>query len=103
MRFRKFLEALSEHFQWVIIDAPPVLPVTDACVLAHVVHGVLLVVGADRVGRPAARRALEQLHAAGAHIVGAVLARVDLQRNAYYYSGYYHRKYDRYYSGSPHR
>jgi len=102
-RFRKFLEALGQHFQWVIIDAPPVLPVTDACVLAHLAQGVLLVVGADRVSRPAARRALEQLDSAGARLVGAVLTRVDLLRHPYYYSGHYYRKYSRYYADSSRR
>jgi Mrp family chromosome partitioning ATPase len=45
----------------------------------------------------AARRALEQLEHAGAKFVGAVLNRVDLKHNAYYYSQYYRREYTAYY------
>lgn len=100
--FKKLLAGLESHFQWVIVDTPPVLPVTDACVTAALAQGVLFVVGAERVGHPAARRAIEQLDAVGAHIIGAVLSRADLERNGYYYryAGYYDRKYDQYYTRS---
>jgi Mrp family chromosome partitioning ATPase len=50
--------------------------------------------------RHAAKRALEQLEHAQARFVGAVLNRVDLQGNAYYYSKYYRREYTEYYAKS---
>jgi len=98
-RFKKLLSGLKEYFDWVVIDAAPVLPVTDACVAAAYVKAVVFVVGAGRVSRPAARRALEQLDAVGAHILGAVLNRADVERNAYYYryAGYYGSQYSDYY------
>src|SRR5207244_4040306 len=100
-RFQRFLTAVRDHFDWVLIDAPPVLAVTDACVVGHTASGVLFVVGAERVTRPAARRAIEQLEAAQARFAGAVLSRVDLQRHAYYYSHYYRHKYADYYVDQP--
>src|SRR5206468_1628983 len=57
---------------------------------------LLFGVGAERVTRQVAIRALEQLKNLDARIVGGVLARVDLKRNAYYYSKYYHPRYDEY-------
>ena len=48
-----------EAFDWVIIDTPPVLPVTDAVVLAQAVWGVVFVIGAESTRRPEAERALE--------------------------------------------
>jgi succinoglycan biosynthesis transport protein ExoP len=77
-----------------------VLPVTDACVLAQKTTGVLFIVGAEHVSRHIARRALEQLHAVDARVVGGILTRVDLERNAYYYSQYYHRRYGDYYAAA---
>jgi capsular exopolysaccharide synthesis family protein len=96
-RFQEFLASLGQHFDWVLIDTPPVMAVTDSSVVAHLATGVLFVVGADMTSRDAARRALEQLHGTRASFVGAVLNRVDLQHNPYYYSQYYRREYSSYY------
>ena len=47
--------------------------------------------------RQAARAAVEQLEQGRVHFVGAILNRVDLERNSYYYSNYYRREYGAYY------
>jgi polysaccharide biosynthesis transport protein len=99
-RFRDFLKSLHGHFDWVVVDSPPVMAVTDAALAAHGASGVLFVIGAEMTSRHAAKRALEQLEHAEARFVGAVLNRVDLQRNAYYYSQYYRREYTQYYAKS---
>jgi polysaccharide biosynthesis transport protein len=99
-RFKDFLASLAQHFDWVIVDTPPVMAVTDSSVVAHAASGVLFVVGADMTSRQAAQRALERLEHAKAKFVGAVLNRVDLQHNAYYYSQYYRREYAQYYTSS---
>lgn len=96
-RFRDFTNSLKPHFDWVIIDSPPVMAVTDASLVAHHVSGVVFVVGADMTSRHAALRAVEQLERVQARFVGSVLNRVDLERNAYYYSHYYRREYASYY------
>lgn len=99
-RCRDFMDSLGEHFDWVIVDSPPVMAVTDAAVIAHRVTGVLFVIGSEMTTRGAARRAVKQLEHARAKFVGAVLNRVDLQHNAYYYSSYYRREYSDYYEQS---
>ena len=96
-RFKDFLASLSQHFDWVMIDTPPVMAVTDSSVVAHLATGVLFVVGAEMTSRHAAQRALEQLGQARAKFVGAVLTRVALQHNSYYYLQYYRREYSDYY------
>ena len=73
------------------------LAVTDASVIANVVSGIIFVVGTEMTSRHPAHLALEQLENANGRFVGAVLNRVDLQRNAYYYSHYYRREYSDYY------
>ncbi|MBI2833505.1 MAG: polysaccharide biosynthesis tyrosine autokinase [Acidobacteria bacterium] len=99
-QFKDFLNSLDAHFDWIVIDSPPVMAVTDASVVAHVSSGVLFVIGAEMTSRHAARAAIERLDGVHARFVGAVLNRVDLERNAYYYSHYYRRDYGEYYSRS---
>ena len=100
-RFQKFLGTLHEHFDWVLIDSPPVMAVTDACLIAHSTAGVIFVVGAEMTSRYAAQQAVDHLDAAGAKFVGAILNRVNLERNAYYYSRYYRSDYQQYYTQPP--
>jgi capsular exopolysaccharide synthesis family protein len=97
-RCAEYLGTLSDHFDWVVIDSPPVLAVADASVIANAATGVVFVVGADQTSRQTAKAAVEQLHAVGAHIIGAVLNRADVDRNPYYYSAYYRKEYSRYYA-----
>jgi succinoglycan biosynthesis transport protein ExoP len=102
-RFRDFLGSLNERFDWIIVDSPPVMAVTDAVVMAHAASGVLFVVGAEMTNRHNANRALDQLQQAQARFVGAVLNRVDLEQNPYYYSHYYRREYSAYYEQAAQR
>jgi capsular exopolysaccharide synthesis family protein len=95
--FKDFTAFVLQHFDWVIVDTPPVMPVTDASIAANLSHGVLFVVGAEMTSRRVAQRAVEQLELGQAKFLGAVLNRVDLQHNAYYYSKYYRPDYGGYY------
>jgi len=101
-RYREFLGVLNTAYDWVVIDSPPVLAVADAAIHATLASGVLFVLGADRTTRQAARTAIEQLQAVDAKFVGAVLNGVNVRRNPYYYSHYYHKDYRRYYVKDSH-
>jgi capsular exopolysaccharide synthesis family protein len=81
-RMRALLADLSEHFDVIIVDTPPVLAVADAVALGPLVDGVLLVVGAGTTDRHAVEQALNQLASGGARVVGAVLndSRGEVQR-----------------------
>jgi succinoglycan biosynthesis transport protein ExoP len=96
-RFRDFLATLRDHFDWVIVDSPPVMAVTDAAVVAHLVNGVVFVVSAETTGRATAQTAIGQLEAANVKVMGAVLNGVNLDRNGYYYANHYRREYGAYY------
>jgi Mrp family chromosome partitioning ATPase len=87
-------------YDWVVIDAPPVMPVTDASLVAHTATGVLFVVGSEMTPRQNAAAAIEQLKSANAKFVGVVLNRVHIQRHSYYYSPYYRKEYGKYYQRS---
>ncbi len=90
----------SGPFDWVIIDTPPVLAVTDAVIVARAVSGVVFVIGSEMTRRVHAERAIETLTAGKTKSIGAVLNRVDLDRNRYYYSRYYGYNYQNYYGSS---
>ena len=102
----RLLGVLGTRFSWILFDTPPVIAVTDPCVLAHVVSGVVFVVGADQVSRQLARRAIEQIATARGTLVGGVLNKVAVDRYRYYYSAYsatYARQYSDYYRAPPAR
>jgi capsular exopolysaccharide synthesis family protein len=96
-RFKDFVGTLSQHFDWVIIDSPPVMAVTDSALVAHVANGVVFVIGSAMTSRHTARRSLDQLRKSNGKIIGAVLNRVDLKHHGYYYSQYYRKEYADYY------
>jgi succinoglycan biosynthesis transport protein ExoP len=96
-RYSDFIASLSAHFDWVLLDTPPVMVVADSSIVANQSTGVVFVVRADHTSRHAVRAAVEQLESANAHLIGSVLNSVDLVRNPYYYSAYYRKEYSRYY------
>ncbi len=67
---------LAERFDYVLIDAPPLLPVTDAAVLSTIVDGALVVVGAGVAQREHVRRALDTLEQVNGTVLGLILNRV---------------------------
>jgi capsular exopolysaccharide synthesis family protein len=95
---KQILEALRAHYDWVLIDAPPLLAMADAPVLASLVEGVVLVLAAEAATKPAVMRAIDQVQSVGGKVTGVVLNKVNLERNSYYYSQYYGEYYRSYYA-----
>jgi succinoglycan biosynthesis transport protein ExoP len=101
-RMRALVEGLeSGPFEWVIIDTPPVLAVTDAVIVAPMVSGVTFVIGADMTRWRLAQRAVEMVQSANPRAMAAVLNKVDFARNRYYYARYYGHQYKSYYTEAP--
>ena len=101
-RMRALLAGLETGpFDWIIIDTPPVLAVTDAVILAPLVHAVTFVIGAEMTRWRLAERAVETLLGSNPRHVLAVLNKVNFGRNKYYYSRYYGHQYKNYYAESP--
>lgn len=71
----ELLASLEGQFDLVIIDTPPLLPVTDAAVLSQNVQGAIVVVGAQRTKRVELERSLGALEMVGARVLGIVLNR----------------------------
>lgn len=101
-RMRALLAGLETGpFDWIVIDTPPVLAVTDAVILAPLVHAVAFVIGAEMTRWRLAERAVETLLSSNPRQVLAVLNKVNFGRNRYYYSRYYGHQYKNYYAESP--
>jgi capsular exopolysaccharide synthesis family protein len=87
-RFEELIAALSPHFDWILIDSPPVLAVTDAVDLARAADGVMLVVREASTPFDVAQRA--QAAFSNSRLLGFVLnAAKDAPRSGSYYY-YYH-------------
>ena len=83
------ITTLREQADVVIIDAPPAIAVTDACVLASRVDGILLVIGSGITRPEMAQQARDLLQKAQGKILGAILNRVEITKDHYYYYYYY--------------
>jgi succinoglycan biosynthesis transport protein ExoP len=95
-KMRDLVAWARTHYEFVIIDTPPVLPVTDPVVISQLVDGVMVVVRSRHSHRRELQTALGGLTSVSANILGMVLNDYDLKRiyGSYYY--YYHY-YDNYY------
>jgi capsular exopolysaccharide synthesis family protein len=95
---KQIVDALRAHYDWVILDSPPLLAMADSPVMCPLMEGVVLVVAAEGSAKPAVQRAIEQVGSVGGKILGVVLNRVNLERNSYYYSQNYGEYYRSYYA-----
>jgi capsular exopolysaccharide synthesis family protein len=90
-RFEIVLSELSKRFDRIILDSPPIQPVTDAVVLSKRVDGVILVVRASKTMRDEIRRSSRMIRDVGGSIVGVIVNELD-SRDSYYggygYGGY---------------
>ncbi len=93
--FDDLLKELEEEFEIILFDSPPILPVTDAAVIASKCDAVVLVYFVGKAAREALLRAKIQLENVGANIIGIVLNDIKAEgKLAYTY--YYHYQYKYY-------
>ena len=85
---RELFESLRASFDLILIDSPPVLPVTDAAVLSKYADGVLVVIAAGQTKCTELQRAAERLSQVNAAVIGAVLNEVTSQNGYGYGYGY---------------
>jgi capsular exopolysaccharide synthesis family protein len=88
-RMKGLIEKLQKQFDWVVIDSPPIIPVSDASVIADLCHGVLVVVQAGSTPADLAQKACQEFREK--HLLGAVLNRSE--RGTGYHSHYYYYGY----------
>src|SRR5205809_5381012 len=84
-----FLRAVRDEYDIVLIDSPPVLPVTDSAIVAAQADGVILVYQAGKVGRLVLKRAKVHIENVGGKVWGVVLNDVKAEIAGYAYTHYY--------------
>lgn len=75
-RFRTFVQEAAERYDFVFIDAPPVLPVADATEIAPIVDGVVIVYTVGKIARGVLKRAKSSLDNIDANVLGVILNNV---------------------------
>ena len=96
-KFRQFLTETSKHYDFIFVDAPPVMPVADASGIATLADGVILVYMTGKIGRGVLRRVKANLENVDAKLTGVILNKVKSDAGGEYYQ--YHSYY--YYGSEP--
>jgi len=102
-RIAAVLDQLKTKVDWIILDTPPCMVVTDAAVLAKRADGVLVVARVGSTRRDALKEAVESLEHIGAKVLGVIMNQISAQRTSYYYnyySRYYSNRYEYYYDNT---
>ena len=92
-RFMHLLNDLKANFDWVFLDSPPVVSLTDSIILASMADMIAFVIRHNQTDKEMVRRCITNLRNVNPNIIGAVLNHVDLERSSYrdyYYAGYYY-------------
>lgn len=87
-KMKAFIESMKRDFDYIIIDTPPVIAVTDAQILSTMADGVLLVVSSGEADRQATLRAKALLEKVKANLLGVVLNKVEIKSRRNYNSYY---------------
>ena len=89
--FAKLLTVLSQRYDVVVLDSPPLSPITDARILGAICDATLLVLKCDQTTRKAATHAADALHSVGARVLGIVcndVIKTKSSADRYYGGGY---------------
>lgn len=88
IKMKNFIEELKENYDYIILDTPPIVLVTDAQILAHYTDGCLIVISSGEAERESVIKAKELLEKVDAKILGTVINKVDSKKKAYYHYQY---------------
>jgi succinoglycan biosynthesis transport protein ExoP len=92
-KFDKVLASLKNHFDYIILDGPPTLPVSDSCILANKVDGVIFAVKAESTKIKVSKEAVSRLQKLNANLIGTVLTVAEPNKMSYYGDHYYSGEY----------
>jgi capsular exopolysaccharide synthesis family protein len=95
-KFKEFLDQARADYDWVLIDSPPCIAVTDALLIAEHVDLILMVAAMNQTQMPLLERAMDLFSQPDHNLAGLVLNRFDWTA-PYYYSYYYRNYYARHY------
>ena len=87
---KRLLSEVGERYNTVILDSPPLLPVTDAAILTSEADGALMVVGSGGVKSLQVVTAIDSVERGGGSLLGLVLNKLKDERQGYHKQGYYY-------------
>ncbi|MDW3870236.1 protein-tyrosine kinase [Staphylococcus cohnii] len=87
-KFETIFNELSDHYDFIVIDTPPVNTVTDAQVYAQTVKNCVLVIDAEKNNKIEVKKAKDLLNKADGKLLGAVLNKMPVDKNSSYYYYY---------------
>lgn len=95
-KFTTLIHSLRERYDYIFIDTPPIASVIDPIVISNTCDGMILVIEEGTVSNKIARNAVKELNKADSKVLGAVLNKVDIDKNSVYgeYYGKYYGKID---------
>jgi capsular exopolysaccharide synthesis family protein len=102
-QMKSLLDGLRDKYDLIVLDAPPVLAVSDALVISHIADATLFLIRWAETPRQVVLGAIKLLKTQGAGLSGFVLSRVDVRQHAKYgYGdvGYYYGRYGSYYGST---
>ncbi|MFT2090316.1 GumC family protein [Paraglaciecola sp. 2405UD69-4] len=99
-KFEEVLQDFKLHYDYIILDGPPTLPVSDSCILANKVDGVIFAVKSQYTKVKVAKEAVSRLSNLNANLIGAVLTVADSKKMRNYGEHFYS---DEYYGERPTR
>lgn len=97
-RLGELFQTLEKNYDYVIVDSPPLISVSDGILLAQYCDGAILIVRSGETPRSLIRQSINQLEQTDCHLLGTVLNGVATGNRAYgKYYGYYSKYYSEYY------
>ncbi|MCB2293942.1 CpsD/CapB family tyrosine-protein kinase [Clostridium algoriphilum] len=90
-KMKNFIEQLKETYDYIILDTPPIVLVTDAQILAQYTDGCLLVISSAEAEREAAIKAKGLLNKVNAKILGVVINKMDFKKRGFYNYNYQYK------------
>lgn len=84
-KMKVLLESLRARFDFVFVDAPPIMPLTDPCILGPMADGVIMVVQAGRTQRDMVKHAEHRLSQSHANVIGYIMTNVEYHLPKYLY------------------
>jgi capsular exopolysaccharide synthesis family protein len=93
-KIKDLVTKLRDEYDYIVVDSPPVLTVTDALIISELVDSVVYIVSYKKTKKEQAKLALKQLKENNANVVGAVLSNIDIKKSNNYYNYYYYQRED---------
>ena len=96
-QLKKFFDTLKIEYDYIIIDSPPVQPVSDTLILAQAVDKNFFIIRAEETTTGSLMSSIKKIKSVGAKIDGIVLNDVDTSKGGYGYYNYYQNYYGKAY------